>query len=174
MRTVGSVKRDDVDGPPDFEAFYRDEFPGLVRSMFLLVPNADEAQELAQEAMVKVFERWDRVGPMESPGGYLYRVAVNLHRRRVRSLAVRARRLVTLAAGQRDAEIDHGRQELADAIGSLSVRLREAFMLVDWLGMGSDEAGRALGIAPASVRSRVHRARRELRAHLDLKDDDDE
>lgn len=171
---MGAVKRDDVEGPPEFEAFYRAEFPGLVRSMFLLVPDADEAQELAQEAMVRVFERWDRVGAMESPGGYLYRVAVNLHRRRARSLAVRARRLMTLGAGLREAEIDHVRQELAEAIGSLSVRLREAFMLVDWLGMGSGEAGRILGIAPASVRSRVHRARHELRARLDLEEHDDD
>jgi RNA polymerase sigma-70 factor (ECF subfamily) len=170
---VGTVKRDDTGEPPDFETFYRAEFEGLVRSMFLLVTDLDEAQERAQEAMVRVFERWDRVGAMESPGGYLYRVAVNLHRRRVRSLAVRARRLVTLAAGQRDVENDPGRQELADAIASLSMRLREAFMLVDWLGMGSEEAGRILGIEAASVRSRVHRARRELRAQLNLEEPTD-
>ncbi len=172
MRTVGTVRRDDTADPPDFETFYRSEFDGLVRSMFLLVMDLDEAQELAQEAMVRVYERWDRVSAMESPGGYLYRVAVNLHRRRLRALAVRARRLVTLAAGQRGVETtDGGQQELTEAIGSLSVRLREAFMLVDWLGMSSEEAGRVLGIAPASVRSRVHRARRELRAGLDLEEE---
>ena len=157
---------DAVEAPPDFEDFYRTEFPSLVRAMFLLVPDVDEAQELAQEAMVRVFERWDRVSVMESPGGYLYRVGTNLNRRRIRSLAVRARRLRTLGAGLRDVEIDPARRDLADAISTLSVRLREAFMLVDWLGMSSDEAARVLHIAPASVRSRVHRARRELRARL--------
>ena len=166
VRTVGAVRRDDVEGRPDFEEFYRAEFPGLVRAMFLLVPDVDEAQELAQEAMVRVFERWDRVSVMESPGGYLYRVGTNLNRRRIRSLAVRARRLRTLGAGLRDVEVDPARRDLADAISALSVRLREAFMLVDWLGMSSDEAARVLHIAPASVRSRVHRARRELRARL--------
>ena len=66
----------------------------------------------------------------------------------------------------RDEEIDPARRDLADAISALSVRLREAFMLVDWLGMSSDEAARILHITPVSVRSRVHRARRELRARL--------
>ena len=141
--------------------------------MFLLVPDVDEAQELAQEAMVRVYERWDRVSAMDSPGGYLYRVATNLNRRRIRSLAVRARGLLKLRVALHDVEIDPARRDLADAISSLSVRLREAFMLVDWLGMSSEEASRILHIAPASVRSRVHRARRELRARLIREEHDD-
>ena len=44
-------------------------------------------------------------------------------------------------------------------------------MLVDWLGMSSEEAGRILHIEPASVRSRVHRARKELRSHLTAGED---
>jgi RNA polymerase sigma-70 factor, ECF subfamily len=172
VRTVATVKRD-VEDPLDFEEFYRTEFPGLVRSMFLLVADVDEAQELAQEAMVRVYERWDKVSMMHSPGGYLYRVATNLNRRRIRSMAVRARRLLTLGAVLHDDEMDPARRDLTDAISSLSVRLREAFMLVDWLGMSSEEASRILRITPASVRSRVYRARRELRARLIRGEHDD-
>jgi RNA polymerase sigma factor (sigma-70 family) len=164
------VRPEDVEGPPNFEDFYRAEFPGLVRAMFLLVPVADEAQELAQEAMVRVYERWDRVSAMEFPRAYLYRVATNLNRSRLRSLAVRARRLRALGADLRDVEIDLARGDLADAISTLSVRLREAIMLIDWLGMSSDEAASVLHIRPASVRSRVHRARRELRTQLTLEE----
>lgn len=172
MWTVNADERDDV-GSLEFEVFYRAEYPGLVRAMFLLVPDVDEAQELAQEAMVRVYERWDRVAVMASPGGYLYRVAANLNRRRLRSLSVRARRLLALGTGLRDVEPDQSRMELAEAIASLSLRLREAFMLVEWLGMSSDEAARVLHIAPASVRSRVHRARRELRSRLELEEPND-
>jgi RNA polymerase sigma-70 factor (ECF subfamily) len=78
-----------------------------------------------------------------------------------------------LGAAMRDEEIDPTRRDLVDAISALSVRLREAFMLVDWLGMSSDEAARILHITPASVRSRVHRARRELRVRLLPEGDDD-
>jgi RNA polymerase sigma factor (sigma-70 family) len=160
-------------GELDFEDFYRATFPNLVRAMFLLVPDDAEAEELAQEAMVRVYERWDRVGSMESPSGYVYQVAVNLNRRRIRSLAIRTRRLLTVRAGLQHVPPPESDRDLAVAIGSLSIRLREAFMLVDWLGMSSDEAGRILRIAPASVRSRVHRARKELRKRLSLGDDED-
>ena len=170
--TVRAGRHDGVEGPRNFEDFYRAEFPGLVRAMFMLALDADEAQELAQEAMVRVYERWDRVSTMDSPGGYLYRVATNLNRRRMRSLAVRARRLRTLGAASQVEWIDTGRRDLVDAISALSVRLREAFVLVDWLGLSSEEAGRVLHIRPASVRSRVHRARRELRSRLSLEDRD--
>jgi DNA-directed RNA polymerase specialized sigma24 family protein len=92
VTAVGAGQKGEVVAPTDFEDFYRTEFPSLVRAMFLLVMDVDEAQELAQEAIVRVYERWDRVSAMTSPGGYLYRVARNLNRRRIRSLAVRARR----------------------------------------------------------------------------------
>lgn len=172
MRTVAAMRRD-IGDRLDFEEFYRTEYPRLVRSMFLLVPNVDEAKELAQDAMVRVYERWDKVSMMESPGGYLYRVATNLNRRRIRSLVVRARALMTLGVDLHDEEMDLAPRELADAISSLSVRLRQAFMLVDWLGMSSDDASHILGIRPASVRSRLHRARGELRARLIREEDDD-
>jgi RNA polymerase sigma-70 factor (ECF subfamily) len=39
-------------------------------------------------------------------------------------------------------------------------------ILIDWLDMDTDEAARALGIKPASVRVRLHRARSSLRQAL--------
>lgn len=150
----------------DFEEFFREEYPGLVRALFLLVPDRQESEELAQEAMARAYERWDRVRAMDSPGGYIYRTAVNLNRRRLRHLAVRARRLLALGAGRDAVESPGTSAELADAIGSLSEGQREAFLLVEWLGMTSEEAGRMLGIAAPSVRSRVFRAKEALRDRL--------
>lgn len=59
-----------------FEEFFQAEYPGLARALFLLTADLGEAEELAQEAMARVCERWDRVQTMDSPGGYVYRVAV--------------------------------------------------------------------------------------------------
>src|SRR5207302_3540223 len=64
----------------------------LARAAFLLCGDASEAEDLAQEAMVRVYERWSRVSRMNSPTGFLYRTALNLHRSRLRRLAARARR----------------------------------------------------------------------------------
>ena len=151
-----------------FEAFFQAEYPGLVRAMYLLTGDQGEAEELAQATMARVYERWDRVRVMESPAGYVYRAAVNLHRKRLRHLAVRARRLLVMTVHAESAQPPGpgDRLELADAIASLPTGQRQAFMLVEWLGMSSEEAARILRIAPASVRTRSHRARAALRKQL--------
>jgi RNA polymerase sigma factor (sigma-70 family) len=157
----------------EFAEFFRDEYPGLVRALYLLTTNLVEAEELAQEAMARAYERWDRVSLMESPGGYVYRAAVNLNRKRLRHLAVRARRLLSFPR-QASRSGPEERTELTAALASLPVRLREAFMLVEWVGVSTEEAGRILGIKPASVRSRIHRARVLLRESLFEGGDGDE
>ncbi len=143
-----------------FEEFFRDEHRGLVRALYLLTADQAEAEELAQETMARVYERWDRVSRMESPGGYAYRLALNLNRHRLRHLAVRARRLLAITVHPDFEQPPEVRRELAEAIASLPRGQREAFMLVEWLGMSAEEVARALKIAPASVRSRIHRAGR--------------
>ena len=168
---VQAPRLSDVTEGLDFEEFFRDQFPGLVRALYLLVSDRSEAEELAQEAMARMFERWDRVRTMESPGGYVYQTAVNLNRRRLRRLAVRARKLLTLGADESAARVPEEASELSEAIGSLSEGQRAAFLLVEWLGMSSEEAGRILRIAPASARSRVRRARQILRNRLGLVED---
>jgi RNA polymerase sigma factor (sigma-70 family) len=157
----------------EFEEFFRAEFPEIVRALFLLVPDRQEAEELAQEAMARAYERWDRVRVMASPTGYVYRTAVNLNRRRLRHLAVRARRSIVLGARTEAVPPPETAPELAEAIASLSAGQREAFLLVEWVGMSSEEAGRILRIAPASVRSRVHRAKDALRDRLRHKEERD-
>jgi RNA polymerase sigma-70 factor (ECF subfamily) len=122
--------------------------------------------------MAKVFERWGRVRAMGSPGGYTYRTAVNLNRKRIRHVAVRARRLLAVSrepAGESEPET---RADLSAALRALPRAQREAFMLVTWVGLSAEEAAPILGIRPASVRSRVHRARAGLRERIAERVDD--
>jgi DNA-directed RNA polymerase specialized sigma24 family protein len=158
----------DVAEAVGFEEFFHAQYPGLVRALYLLTGDQDEAEELAQATMARVYERWDRVRAMESPAGYVYRAGVNLHRQRVRHLAVRARRLLAMAVHAESTQPPGPgvRLELADAIASLPAGQRQAFMLVEWLGLSSGEAASILQIAPASVRTRIHRARAALRERL--------
>jgi RNA polymerase sigma factor (sigma-70 family) len=158
----------DVAEAVGFEEFFQVEYRGLVRALYLLTGDQGEAEELAQATMARVYERWDRVRVMESPAGYVYRAAVNLHRQRLRHMAVRARRLLAMAVHDESTQTPGPgvRLELAEAIASLPIGQRQAFMLVEWLGMSSQEAARILRIAPASVRTRTHRARATLRKRL--------
>jgi RNA polymerase sigma-70 factor (ECF subfamily) len=145
-----------------FGAFFAIQYERLGKAMYLLTGDIGEAEDLAQDAMVRVYERWDRVATMASPEGYLFRTALNLYRSRLRRAAVRFRRSpppVTtdplIAAEDRD---DIGRLLRALPIGQ-----REALVIIEWLGLTADEASKVLGIEPASVRARVSRAKTALR-----------
>jgi RNA polymerase sigma factor (sigma-70 family) len=76
-----------------FEGFFEEHYERLLRVMYLSTGDRHEAEDLAQDAFVRVYERWDRVRGMERPDGYLYRTALNLRRSRLRRLAVATRKL---------------------------------------------------------------------------------
>ena len=150
----------------DFESFFRAEYRSLCQALVLLVGDTFEAEEIAQETMTRVLERWDRVGVMDSPAGYAYRTALNLQRKRIRRLAVRAKRrfapipVADIGAGASD------RHDVRRALQELPDGLRAALILVDWVDMDTEEAGRVFDLKPASVRVRLHRARSALRDAL--------
>src|SRR5262245_25047505 len=75
-----------------FRWFFEAEYVRLCQALYLITGDAYEAEDLAQEAMTRALERWDRVGVMESPAGYVYRTALNLNRKRIRRLMVAARK----------------------------------------------------------------------------------
>lgn len=148
--------------PPAFSDFFAERYARLVRACLLLTGSAAEGEDLAQEAMARVFERWDRVATMDDPEGYLYRTALNLHRNAVKRLAMAARRRAVAVAIDEGAMTDR-RLDLLRAIRSLPRTQREALVLVSWLGHTAEEAGSLLGIDASSVRGRLHRARETLR-----------
>jgi len=75
-----------------FEDFFEAERGRLFGAVYLMTGSVDEAEEIAQDAFLAVWERWDRVRQMERSTGYLYRVAMNRLRSRRRHLACAARR----------------------------------------------------------------------------------
>lgn len=80
-----------VSEPHAFEVFFEGERRRLLRALYLLTGNAEEAQEVLQDAFVAVWERWDRVSAMDDPTGYLYRTALNRYRSGLRRTARAAR-----------------------------------------------------------------------------------
>jgi RNA polymerase sigma-70 factor (ECF subfamily) len=152
-----------------FEDLYRAERTRLIRAMLLLTGRAAEAEDLAQEAFVRVFERWPHVREMDSPTGYLYRTALNLHRKRVRRRLVELRHRSTEPDAQAK-DVADDRLDLLRAVAGLPLAQRQAVVLVDWLGFAPSEAATLLGIEPVSVRGRLHRARSDLRRFLGASD----
>jgi hypothetical protein len=64
----------------EFEALFEREKERLFQALCLVTCNRFEAEELAQDAFLSVYERWDRVAKIDEPTGYLYRTAMNAFR----------------------------------------------------------------------------------------------
>jgi len=149
-----------------FEEFFLAQHERLFQALYLLTGDRYEADDLAQEALLRAYERWDRVGAMDAPDGYVFRTALNLHRSRLRTLVVRARRIFAAIPAEDVSGPVAASQDVRKALAQLPRGQMEALILVEWLGLGSDEAGRVLGIDASSVRGRLHRGRASLRQLL--------
>ena len=65
-------------GSLGFEDFYTSERAELFGAIVMVTRSTGEAEELVQDAFVRVWERWDQVSNHPNPRGYLYRTAFNL------------------------------------------------------------------------------------------------
>jgi hypothetical protein len=64
-------------GASTFEDFFHAEKDRLIRVMRVITGSRAEAEDITQEAFLRVFERWETVAKMDNPEGYLHRVAMN-------------------------------------------------------------------------------------------------
>jgi RNA polymerase sigma-70 factor (sigma-E family) len=168
---VADPEREIVAPPANFEAFFEAEHARLLRALYLVTGDPQEAEELMQDAFVAVWERWDRVRSMDEPTGYLYRTAMNRFRSRLRR-AARATRRALAPRDSPDAFADVERRDtVARALAALPERQRAAIVLTELLGFGSEEAGRLLGVKDVTVRSLASQARASLRTTLEDRDE---
>jgi RNA polymerase sigma-70 factor (ECF subfamily) len=152
------------DAPLAFDSFFEAEQDRLLRALALITGSRSEAEDIAQEAFTRVFERWERVGVMEDPAGYLHRAAMNLFRSQYRRAARGLRRAVGLGP-QRDVfeEVDD-RDRAVRALATLTPRQRAALVLTEGLGYSGEEAGELLGVKASTVYALTHQARTSLEA----------
>jgi RNA polymerase sigma-70 factor (ECF subfamily) len=149
---------------PSFEEFYEATFRRLFTALCLVTGNRHEAEEVAQEAYLRVFERWDRIGALEDPTGYVFRVSMNVFRNRFRRASLGARRVLSLAPPDTDdlATVED-RDVLVRLLRELNPQQRAAVLLTWIMDYSAEEAGRMLGVAPSSVRSLTTRARARMK-----------
>ena len=153
-----------------FEAFYEAEGRTLCRRLWLVTGNRGEAEELMQDAFLGVWQRWDRVGAMDDPVGYLYRTAMNLFRKRHRRAMLAVRRTVGLAPSNDDFSDADDRQDVRNVLAAVPPRQRAALVLTEILGFTSMEAGDALGVTDATVRSLTRHGREAFRKVVEVHD----
>ena len=151
-----SIRHVDLDDgwPAGFVELYHSRWAPMVRLARLLTASDPAAEELVQEAFLKVRDRWVHV---EHPPAYLRVAVVNACRNHQRRRLLE-RRHVARATASTDAP-----DELRDAIAALPVRQRSALVLRFYEDLPEAEIAEALGCSVAAVKSLVHRAVQDLR-----------
>jgi RNA polymerase sigma-70 factor, ECF subfamily len=149
----------------------------LVRAAYVVTGSADEAEDAAQEALVKAYRaigRFRRGAPLRP---WLLRIVTNEARNRRRSSARRTglqlrasedRRLSGDAAPSPEtaAVAQERRDRLLEAVNGLADGERLAVAYRYFLGLDEDETAKALGVARGTVKSRCSRALGRLRSQL--------
>jgi RNA polymerase sigma-70 factor (ECF subfamily) len=151
---------------PSFEEFYEASLRRLLTALRLVTGDRHEAEEIAQEAFVRVLERWDRVGKLEDPTGYLFTVSMNVFRSRFRRASLRLRRPSSRSSLHRYLAAVESRHEVVRLLATLPPQQRAAVLLTAILDYSAEEAGRMLGLRAASVRSLTTRARARMKQEV--------
>lgn len=154
-----------------FEGFYLANERRLFRALFVLTGSRDNAEDLAQHAFCRVWERWDHVSGLDDPAGYLFRTAFNAHHSATRRAVRAARRMVEVMVHTspdplpEPADLAADRDHVARSLALLTPRQREAVVLTQLLDCDATHAARIMRIRPATVRVLVSQARAVLVRH---------
>jgi RNA polymerase sigma factor (sigma-70 family) len=154
-------------GEPDdaFEPLFRREFGSISRTAYLIVGDWEVAREIAQDAFVQALRHWEEVRDMESPGGWVRRVAI---RRAVRSRHREARGRTFLRTFTPSAveEPDLAGVDVHRALLTLPPRQRAALALYYLEDRPVNEIAILLGCGEVTVRTHLARGRQALAARL--------
>ncbi len=155
-----------------FGRLYREQARTILAYALRRVENPEDAADVVAETFLVAWRRLDEVPVGSRERLWLYAVArrVTANARRAEGRRTRlAERLAETLRTELATHPDPGGEaaEALRAMAGLGEEDRELLLLVTWEGLSPSEAGRVLGLSSLAARSRVHRARRRLRALLE-------
>lgn len=161
----------------------RQHADGIYRLALRLTRNEAEAEDVMQETFLNAFKGIDRFDGRAELRTWLYRIAYNAAMMRLRR---RQPEFVSVDAAleaedgtpvpqqlfdwsripERDFEKAELRAEMEKAIRELPEKLRAVFVMRELEGLSTEETAQALGMKIEAVKTRMHRARLQLRERL--------
>jgi RNA polymerase sigma-70 factor (sigma-E family) len=160
----------------EFDQFVAQRSDTLLRTAYLVVWDATEAEDLVQECLLEVARRWPRVRRMDHPHAYARRVLVNLALDGAQRRTRRRRELVgddtaTLSAVPDEASARRldavgVRAELVQALGTLPPRQRAVLVLRYFEDLSEAQVAELLGCSVGTVKSSASRGLTRLHAAL--------
>ena len=158
-----------------WETLVRDHQEAIFRLAYLLLGDAHDAEDLAQEVFVRAFRALNTFDAGRPLRPWLLKITTNLahnYRRSLgRYLAMVKRAIISspepvTSLGERSSQ-QWEAQTLWEAVGRLSAHEQEVVYLRYFLDLSEAEMAAALDVPPGTVKSRLHRALRRLRMVVD-------
>jgi RNA polymerase sigma-70 factor (ECF subfamily) len=156
-----------VADPRGFTSFFEEHRSKVFGAMCLVTGNRQEAEEITQDAFLRLWERWDRVAHLEDPTGFLFKTAMNVFRNRARRASIAARRSLGIADDGDDLATIEERDEVIRLMRPLTAHQRAALVLTGYLGYSSKEAAKVLGVRASTVRALATKGRATARATVE-------
>lgn len=152
-----------ADRDAEFEDFVRQASPALLRTAWFICGDPHQAEDLVQQALVKVFARWGRLRT-QNPVAYARRCLLNQHiddRRRGREHLTD--RLPERGVTDPEPEDTH---DLAATLSALPMRERQVVVLRHYVGLTEAEVADTLGVSLGTVKSSASRGLARLRESM--------
>ena len=150
---------------------YTSHYRELVRLAAFLTGDRDNAEEVVQDAYVKVHASWRRVRELDKAEAYLRTAVVNLSRSRLRRKQVAQKHQAALLPDAASAEsfaMEHAQRDaVLAALRELPRRQREAVVLRYYGDLSEAQTADAMGCSVGSVKSHTSRAMAALRPLLE-------
>lgn len=158
----------------DFAAYVRARSATLLRTAYLITGNRNDAEDLLQTALAKVYLAWPRIQDKAAADMYVRRTLVNTHTSAWRRRRVDEYPTETLPESPttNDPYATHDlRDALWTALSKLSRRQRTIVVLRYYEDLSEADTAAALGVSVGTVKSTMHHALAKLRGDLELRDD---
>lgn len=148
-----------------FDEWYRREAPRVMSGLAVASGRSDLAAECVAEAFARAYAAWPRVQGMESPSGWVFRVAENELRRRIRR---DKREAEVLEAMRYDGVVEPptDSHELWHVVAALPDRMRLVVALRYVADLSENDVASIMGISRGGVSSLLVKARNELLRQL--------
>lgn len=156
------------------EELYAAAYYRLVSILDVVCDSRPEAEEVVQEAFIRLIARADKIMAYDDPEAWVRAVAFRIASNRRRNAAASARkwlRLSQLAADGRSTAPDSTGTDVALALRQIPQSHREVLVLHYLLNHSIPEIAEILRVPSGTVKSRLHRARDQFARYYSSEDD---
>ena len=155
-------------GRRDLERLYEQHAPAALRLAYVLTGDRDLAEDLVQDAFVRIIGRLGQLRHEQAFDAYLRRTVVNLsygtfRRRRVERAWLARERGATVRRDDEDADEIEERDELWQRLAAVAPRQRAALVLRYYEDLSEEQAAAVLGCTTRALRSLTSRGLQTLR-----------